>query len=270
MAASIPLGWRWKRWFWTRWQLLRFRLSTPQNIGVPERHRGRLEVAPMGEVYPDIPLRHVRLVSALPDAENSFGMRLLVNTGLFLTKIVRPMRDGLPEVDADEERALEQAGIDAYAAALRRPVRPEVYATPGRPDLGGAAVASPLALFLERADSGELQWDFRHFSRYEHHDGLCSLALRVVFAPVAGTAELAAERIDSDAFGTVGPDDERWVEATRLAICSATTQLALTRHFNYVHLVSGDHWDVATRNRLPSDHPLYRRRKQCFDSDLID
>ena len=31
-----------------------------------------------------------------------------------------------------------------------------------------------------------------------------------------------------------------------------------TRHFNYVHLISGNHWDVATRNRLRADHPLYR------------
>ena len=25
-----------------------------------------------------------------------------------------------------------------------------------------------------------------------------------------------------------------------------------------MHLISGNHWDVATRNRLQADHPLYR------------
>lgn len=38
----------------------------------------------------------------------------------------------------------------------------------------------------------------------------------------------------------VRPSDKDWEEPKALVICAATTHMSLTRHFNYLHLVSGD------------------------------
>ena len=99
MSTSTPLTWRMSRWFWTRWQLLRFRLSKPQKIGVPGRNVGSLAEVPLGQIHPRIPLREVLAVERLPKQESSLGMRILVGAGLVLVRVVRPMRSGLREID---------------------------------------------------------------------------------------------------------------------------------------------------------------------------
>ena len=43
-----------------------------------------------------------------------------------------------------------------------------------------------------------------------------------------------------------------------LAVCAAPSHLALIRHFNYVHLISVNNWDIATRNHWPTGHPVYQ------------
>jgi hypothetical protein len=258
MATSVPLTWRWKRWFWARWQVLRFRLSRPQRIGPPGPNTGRVAVAPMGDVYPRIPVRDIVVAAHLPKEEARLGMRMLVAVSLFLDRVLSLVKEGLPQIDADADEALSDGKMAIYAKAFRAPVRPAVYDTTDPPDLGELAVRSPYALFTERGDDGRLQWDFRTLGDFEHHEGLCSLGLRVVFASSSATRRLTATRIESRELGAVHPDDAGWGRATALAICAATTRMSLTRHFDHVHLISGNHWDVATRNALPSDHPLYR------------
>jgi arachidonate 15-lipoxygenase len=257
MATSIPMSWRWKRWFWAHWQVLRFKISKPQEIGPPAPNVGHLDVAPLGAIYPEIPLSEVKAVEHLPKEENRLGMRVVVAIGLFLARVFPQMRRGLPEIDADGATTLDDAKIGTYASAFREPVRPDAYANPGAPDLGELAVRSPYAVLTRRGDDGLLQWDLRALGDYAHHDGLCSLGLRVLFEPVIATRSLRATRIESE-LGDVQPGDAAWGRASLLAVCAATTNVALTRHFNYVHLISGDHWDVAARNQLPSDHPVYR------------
>jgi hypothetical protein len=256
--VSLPLTWRLKRRFWTRWQLLRFKLAKPQQIGAPGPTGSPLAVAPLGEIYPKIPLREVVAVEQMPKEESPLPMRLLVNAGLVLARWCPSMRPGLPEIDADASTALEEAGIDRYAKAFRMPVRPAVYPAGGPTDLERLAVASPYAVLTERDADGVVQWDFRRLADFEHHDGLCSLGVRVVFSEAAGGERLSVDRIESEEVGVVTPADNEWARATSLAVCAATTHLALARHFLAVHLISGDHWDVAARNRLPADHPMYR------------
>jgi arachidonate 15-lipoxygenase len=183
---------------------------------------------------------------------------VLVALGLFLARVCPLMRRGLPSIDADVDRALDDARIATYARAFRAPVRPAAYDGDGPPDLGELAVQSPYAVFTARDADGELHWDFRRLREFPHHDELCSLGLRVVFSPSSETRRLVAARIESDELGVVSAGDAGWERAATLAVCAATTHLALARHFNFVHLISGNHWDVATRNRLPTDHPLYR------------
>ena len=257
MATSLPLTWRWKRWFWARWQVARFKLSNPQKIGQPRPNTKHLGVKPLGELHKGIPLREVVGVERLPKEESRLAMRVMASLALFFDRVLPPMRPGLPEIASDGDQALADASITTYAKAFRAPVRPSVYATTGPPDLGALAVESPYAVLTERGADGELQWDLHRLGDFAHHEGLCSLGLRVVFSS-PGPGSLAESRIESRELDVVASDEPGWPQAVRLAICAATTHVALTRHFNYVHLISGNHWDVATRNALPTDHPLYR------------
>lgn len=254
----MSLMWGLRRRLWTSWQLLRFRLAKPQDIGAPAPNESELRVAPLASIHPKIPLREVVAVEQMPKEEAPLGMRLLVNAGLVFARWFPPMQRGLPEIDVDIDVALDGAGIDRYAKVFRAPVRPAVYSTEGPTELGRLAVASPYAVLTERGADGQLQWDFRRLADFEHQESLCSLGVRVVFSESVGDGRLSAERIESAELGVVAPGDAGWASATNLAVCAATTHLALTRHFGFVHLISGNHWDIATRNRLPTDHPLYR------------
>ena len=261
MTRSGALWWRLKRRCWARWLVLRFTLSKPQKIGLPRPTGSRISVAPLGEVYPKIPLRNVLGAGRLPREEGRLAMRVLVTVGLFLNRVFPPMRRGLPEIDPDIGTALDDALISSYAKAFRRPVRPSTYDVDGPPELGELAAMSPYAVLTERDADGLIQWDLRGLGDFAHQEGLCSLGLRVVFAPTpdeSGRTRLVASHVDSRELGVVHPGDAGWARATSLAVCAATTHLALTRHFNYVHLITGDHWDVATRNQLPTEHPVYR------------
>lgn len=261
MSRFGVLWWALKRWLWARWQVLRFTLSKPQKIGVPQPTGSRIAVAPLGEVYSKIPLRNVVGAERLPREESRLAARLLVAVGLFLNRVLPPMRRGLPEIDANIRTALDDALMPSYAKAFRAPIRPSTFKGDGPLDLGELAVMSPYAVLTERDSDGLIQWDLCGLGDFAHQDGLCSLGLRVIFTPTpdeSGPSRLVASRIDTREFGVVHPGDAAWATATSLAVCAATTHLALTRHFNYVHLITGDHWDVATRNGLPTEHPLYR------------
>lgn len=251
-----PLTWRFKRRFWTGWQLLRHRLARPQSIGAPGASGAPLRAVPVGEIHSSIPLSEVVAIERIPRDEAPLGMRGVINTGLLLTRWCSPMRSGLAEIDQDADVALAEAGIGRYAKAFRSPIRPDAYPKHGPTDLGRLAVASPYAVLTERGSDGSLQWDLRRLAEFEHQDGLCSLGVRVVFGETEG--RVYADRIESDELGVSGPDDDDWARATSLAMCAATTHLSLTRHFLAVHLVSGNHWDLVTRNQLPIDHPVYR------------
>ena len=258
MAASIPMTWRIRKWFWSRWQTLRYSLAKPQNIAPPKPDTVDIGAVPLGEKDARIPIEKVLVFDRLPDEIPTLGMRLLTSIGLFMERVLPPMQTGLREIDADIDKALNYALTSGYRKAFRGPILPPIYDGVGKPELKDLAVQSPYAVFLERGPDGVLQWDFRALSEFEHQEGLRTLGLRVVFSESIDTRRLTAVRIDSDEFGVVDRGDPDWEAAKTLAVCAATTHMSLTRHFNYVHLVSGDHWETATRNHLPADHPLYR------------
>ena len=247
-----------RRSFWTRWHALRFGLNKPLAYGTPDPDRTGIGTRPLGEIHREIPLRSVVAFDRLPVDESGLGMRVLVGLGLFLNRAVPPMKGGLPEIDDDIEKAIEEAVPPRYRRSFRAPVLPDAYAGSSTPDLAELAVRSPYSVFLERGDDGDLCWDFRMLGGFEHHDGLCPLGVRVTFASDGTSGGLEATEIESDAFGSVRPDAYAWSESSRLAVCAASTHMALTRHYNYIHLVGGDHWAVATRNHLQPNHPLFR------------
>lgn len=258
MANSIPLSWKIRKRFWSRWQALRFSLSKPQKIGLPKPNTKKIEVVPFKQSHVKIPMEKVLVFERLPREETKLGMRVLVAVGLFFNKLLPPMKAGLPEIDADICQTLDFGLTSSYRKSFRAPVLPQTYEGGGKPDLEDLAVQSPYSVFLERGADGLVQWDFRSLGDYEHQDGLRSLGLRVVFSESTDTKTLTATEVESNEYGAVHPRDTDWEASKKLAVCASTTHMSLTRHFNYVHLISGNHWDIATRNHLPTDHPLYR------------
>jgi arachidonate 15-lipoxygenase len=258
MAGSIPMTWGFRKWFWSRWQALRFSLAKPQNIDDPKPNSEKIGVAPLQEVHSEIPIEKVLVFDKLPNEIPTVGMRLLTRIGLFLDRVLPPMQTGLPEIDADIDKALDYALTSGYRKAFRSPVLPHIYDGAAKPELEDLAVRSPYSVFLERSADGVLRWDFRVLGEFEHQEGLRSLGLRVLFSESIDTRRLTAVEIESNEYGVVRPGDPEWEASKTLAVCAATTHMSLTRHFNYVHLISGNHWEIATRNYLPADHPLYR------------
>ena len=77
---------------------------------------------------------------------------------------------------------------------------------------------------LERAPEGGYQWDLTQLARYEHHEGLCSLAVRVVFRVLESARKLEAVRIDCE-LGACTPVDPNWQTAKQIALCAATSHV---------------------------------------------
>lgn len=265
MAGSSPsssFSWKLRKRIWSVVPVFRFNHAPkPESIAEPKPNERKIAVLPFGQAYPEIPLKNVLVFDRLPKEEDGFSgfkMRAFLAFELLLKRMASPMQENLSEIDADIGKALADGLTEDYRKAFRAPTLPKSFEGAGKPELGDLAVESPYSVFLERGADGLLQWDFRVLGDFEHHEGLRSLGLRVVFSESADTRRLTATEIDSRELGTVRNGDPDWAAAKTLAICAATTHLSLTRHFNYVHLVTGNHWDVATRNHLPSDHPLYR------------
>lgn len=258
MSDSIPVTWRLKKRFWAWWQTVRFSLSKPATIGTPTPNSRPIELVALGAAYDKIPASKVQVYKQLPKEEAKLGMQVLVTVGLFLNRLLPPMKSGLPEIASDPHQALDDALTSRYRKSFRAPVLPAAFEKDGSADLGSLATHGPYALFLERGGDGKLLWDFGFLGDFEHHPDLCSLAVTVDFTTSPDTSSLEAVEITSNEFGRVRPGDAEWDVSGRLAVCAATTHATLTRHFNYVHLISGNHWDVITRNTLPADHPLYR------------
>ncbi len=232
MAKSIPLSWKIRKWFWTRWQALRFSLSKPQKIGLPKPNTKKIEVVPFKQAHNDIPMEMVLVFERLPKEEAKLGMRLVVAVGLFLNRLLPPMKAGLPEIDADINETLKYGLTSSYRKGFRAPVLPHTYDGVGKPELEDLAVQSPYSVFLERGADGIVQWDFRSLGDFEHQEDLRSLGVRVVFLESADTGTLTATEIESGEYGAVHRGEPDWEASKTLAVCGATTHLALTRHFN--------------------------------------
>lgn len=252
-----PWSWRLRRWFWARWMTFKVGINKPVEILAPKPNKEPIEAIPMREKHPRIPL-DILVYNSIPADEAKLTTRIFVGLQLWLNRVLPASQPNLPEIDADIAQAFDDALIPRYGKVFRAPSLPSIYDGEGKPELEDLAVQSPYSIFLERDGEGTLHWDFRELGEFEHHEQLCPLGVRVVFAEDKENRRIEAQEIWLQEDGLVRRGDKRWLHAKDVAVCAATTHMALTRHFNYIHLISGTHWDIATRNNLPSDHPLYR------------
>ena len=224
---------------------------------MPPKDPRLLRTVPVSERIPGIEVGDIMMADRIPRGESSLKMRLAFSFRIWLSKVFPPVVHGLPQIDKDINKAMDAAYTRYYKAVYPRPKLPAAFAHAGMPDLGEMAVASPYACFVKKEKEGNLVWDFRDLDDHEIYANLRPLGCRVFFKLDKKTRKLQATRIEC-VLGDIKPDDDRWNEAVRTAMCAASTQISLVNHFNGVHLACGGPFSIATRNHLYYAHPICR------------
>lgn len=272
MLITTRVSWLLKKWFWNGLTRFKYRTNRPVRIPAPRETRRKLEPIKISGLLPEIPINHIQVANRVPGDEASWCFwrpgpvfRSWLRQAFYtaqkaLQRWLPPMQEGLPSIDANPAQALDAAYNRRYRKLFNPPKLPAEYA--GDVDLGRLAVESPYACYLEKISSdGNYQWDFWALGKYEHHTGLHSLGVRVLFRAVPDSdparRRLVAEQIDSER-GVSRPGDPDWPLARELALCAATTHMSLVRHFCWTHLIGSSALAIATRNCLPGDHPVRR------------
>lgn len=249
------IPWALRRRLWNLIAILKYRANRPVVIPVPADDDRPIGDASLVSQFPSIPIHNIRVADRVPADEASRLKYYFYEFQVAMYRLLPPMQPGLPEIAEDPDRALSEAYTPAHRRHFPAPVLPLEYH--GEVDLGFLAVAGPYAGYLERTPDGEYQWDLRRLARYEHHDGLRSLGVRVLFRVDEPASALEAVRIDCE-LGSCRPTDPGWGAAKRLALCAVTNHVSLVRHFNWVHLAVGGPFAIATRNCLNARHSLRR------------
>jgi arachidonate 15-lipoxygenase len=232
-------------------------LAKPLDIPVPPASARAIQPVTLHQAIPALPIHGIRAVreSDIPRDERSLGKSLWHDVQVSLYCLYSPMQPGLPPVDPDPALALRRAYTWPRKAKLPPPVLPAEFL--GSPDLGSLAVRGPYACYTEKHADGIYKWDLEELGRYQYHEGLQTLGMKVFFQVDPMRRQLRPFRIDT-ALGSAGPGEPTWETSKKIAMCAVGTHLSLVRHFNWTHLASGAHLAIATRNRLPARHPLCR------------
>lgn len=249
------LPWGLRRRLWNLIAISKYRANRPVTIPEPTDDRQQITDVSFVSQFRRIPIHNIRVADRVPADEASRLKYYFYEFQVALYRLLPPMQPGLPAMSANPDQALLRAYTPAHRRCFPAPVLPPEYL--GEVDLGFLAVAGPYAGYLERTADACYQWDLRQLARYEHHAGLRSLGVRVLFRFDEPSGRLVADRIDCE-LGSCRPDDADWALARQLALCAATNHVSLVRHFNWVHLAVGGPFAIATRNCLPSRHPLRR------------
>ncbi len=251
------IKWRLRKAFWDFFGWVKMAGNKPRDIPVPAKQAGMIVPLSMEEVIPAIPIKSIQVcpTGQIPKDEKAWKQVAVTRLQLFLYKVFPPMQAGLPPIDANPDVALKEAYTWLHRTKFPPPGLPPEFL--GSPDLGSLAVRGPFACYLEKHADGIFKWDLEVLNNYEVHEGLYPLGVKVLFRADETGRSLRAFQIDS-ALGTTTPADESWNLSKKLALCAASTHLTLVRHFNWVHLAGGAQFAIATRNRLPWDHPLLR------------
>jgi arachidonate 15-lipoxygenase len=257
--------WRLRRRFWSGLMIFKFRHNRPLVTPIPEEESRPLYCVPMRSRFADLPISAISVADRVPRDEVQKLALFFCRAQAWLARVFSPMEEGLPQIDADPYVALETAYTKRHERCCPKPLRPEGYdpdllrSDPydGNADLGYLAMASPYACYLEQDGEGGFVWDLSGLDGFEVHGGLRSPWSKVQFEVEPNKRYPVATRIDCE-LGSCKSGDPDWAEAKRIAMCGLSTHLSLVRHFNWVHLVSGDPLALVTRNYLPVDHPIRR------------
>ncbi|HEU5240138.1 MAG TPA: lipoxygenase family protein, partial [Pyrinomonadaceae bacterium] len=247
--------WKLRKAFWNRLATWKFSKNRPAIIPIPRDEDAKIKAVTLASQVRGIPIPNIRVADRVPADEAQPLKYYFYQFQVAMYSLLPPMQSGLPSIDPDPAKALDEAYDNAHRKLFPPPELPEEYRH--GIDLGRIAVASPYACYVERAPEGGYQWDLRQLDEYEYYKGLRSIGVRVLFEVNETARKLEATQIDC-ALGSCKPGDGNWELAQKIALCAATTHVSLVRHFNGVHLAAGAPFAIATRNNLPAMHPLRR------------
>ena len=251
------MKWFLRKWFWIVLAWFKAAMNKPLDIPVPQPGQAPIVPVPMRKAIPELPIDNIAVCppAQIPADERSASKTLFYELQVRLYKSFSPMQAGLPSISADPDVALRGAYTWLHRRKFGPPVLPAEYLA--SPELGALAVRGPYACYTKKGADGRFEWDLLSLAGHEHHEGLLRLGAKVQFEVDATQRALRAVRIES-VLGTSVPGDNGWELAKKLALCSATTDMSLVRHFNGVHLAGSAPLAIATRNHLPARHPLMR------------
>lgn len=247
--------WALRRRFWNSIATRKFKSNKVAVIPLPVIDQRKVKPVSLASQFSGIPIPNILVGDHAPADEAQPLRRSFYKFQVAMYTVLSPMEDGLPPIDDDPQKALDEAYTEEHRKLFPPPVLPEEYKNGA--DLGSLAVAGPYGCYVEKAPEGGYQWDFRKLARYEHREGLRSLGVRVRFRVDEANHRLQAAEIESE-LGTSKPGDANWDLAQKIALCAATTHVSLVRHFNWIHLAAGGPLALATRNSLPANHPVKR------------
>ena len=281
LPKRISDRWTWalRRRFWNLIATAKFKGNTPKVIPYPGRLNwwqgvlvfsfgkalDRIGRVPFNRIFPGIPICNITVAGHEPADEWDAAMTFFTWLQVTLYRLFSPMQPGLPQIEANPYEALPNAYTTRHRGLFAPPVMPLEYQ--GSPDLGALAVKGPYAGYLTQCGVDHYEWNFLGLGardpdnpakdRYEHHDGLYNVGVRVLFQVEKASRTVHPVRIESE-LGVSKPGDATWEFAKKLSLCAATNHLSLVRHFLGIHLAGAAHVAIATRNHLFPDHPLGR------------
>lgn len=288
MGVMARLWWKLRKGVWNRIAQIKLKNNQPLAVTRLKKSRRTITAIPFTDVrvcgirvFRDIPVPSLKAAQKIP-RDDKYPLwqylKKMIVFGLQLWACRRspgawsPMQAGLPPVDADPFTAMREgytsrhARIAKKAAAKMSVERPRLLQPPmlppelrGNPDLGMLAVRGPYAGYLKRVEGDEYAWDLQSLSAgdYEPHAGLYKPWARVLFRFDDRARRLNATEIHTE-LGTTRPGDRDWSLAKKLALCAVSTHTGLVRHWNWLHLTTGEYFAIATRNAFAEHHPLCR------------
>lgn len=270
MSLINSLQWTLRKGIWNFIAMQKYSGTTPKKVTAVATTWSQLKLIPLKDLYPAIPITDIHVANHVPkDEAQARNERLMRRLAWLYTKF-SPMQAGRPAIAADPYKALDGAYTKRHrltvlkqAATLKldpkRTLHPPTMPAElqGLPDLGTLAVRGPYAGYLRRVPdtTNYFEWDLEELGSYSHHPDLYAPWAHVLFKADPPHRSLKAVYIQCE-LGSIRPSDAKWFLAARIALCAATTHTALVRHWTWTHLVGGEYFAAATRNHLPSGHPL--------------
>jgi len=270
MSLINSLQWTLRKGMWNFITMRKYRATIPKNVTTVTALPCPLKLIPLNKAYPTIPIPDIHVADHVPKDEERAHEERMMRLFAWLYTTISPMQAGRPAVSADPYQALDSAYTKRHrltvlqqAATLKldpqQTLRPPTMPAElqGIPDLGTLAVQSPYAGYLRRVSNATdyFEWNLEELGSYSHHPELYAPWARVLFKANPTRRALNAVHIRCE-LGSIRPSHESWPLAARIAVCAATTHTALIRHWTWTHLIGGECFAAATRNHLPSTHPL--------------
>ena len=267
--------WSLRRDVWNVIAWMTFMGNKPLEIACPKPNSQKITPVFLSDVFPTLKVSDprvphvIKVADIIPKDEKVWRLtHYLLKRVSFpfmrvLSRIFSPMQSDLPPIAQDPMETLDQAYRGLRRRQYDSPEIPPEFE--GSPDLGGLAVRGPYACYTAKIREGEMagkyEWNLLDLNdpELEYRPGVYKLGVKVLFREVSHPqgVKLEAYQIDS-ACGCSHPGDQNWQLAKKLVLCALANHMSLVRHWNWIHLTPTAHLAIATRNHLPSTHPLCR------------